>query len=195
MKQLLTAVILGALMAALAVDEAQAVRQELAQADWDEYIERAQAGEPVGPQGIITRGVRTVSAGEQFRAGDVKEYFFGDEYRDVWSIPVDVPVIDFARTAGGLTPTGAAGGMQSSLLFLEAADGRQFVLRKLAKRAGDALPRGTQRTIIEDIAQDQISSINPFAAFVVAPMASRRHSPHRAAAGLHPRRSPPRRIP
>lgn len=171
MRRLLTVAIVGAFVAALAVHEAGAVRQDLAQADWDEHIERAETGDPVGPHGIMTRGIRTVSAGEEFRAGGVKEYFLGDEYRDVWSIPIEVPVLDFVRTAGGLTPTGAAGGMQSSLLFLDGADGRQFVLRKLEKRAGDALPRGTQRTIVEDIAQDQISSMNPYAAFVIAPMA------------------------
>lgn len=171
MKRLSTVALLAITLSIVGIDDAHAILQDLAQAERNEGIDGAQTGDQVGPHRVMTRGVRTVEAGAQYEAGNVKEYFLGDEYRDVWATSIEVPVIDLSRTAGGLTPTGAAGGMQTSLLFLEGADGRDFILRKMEKRAGDALPEGAQRTIVEDIAQDQISSMNPYAAFVIAPLA------------------------
>lgn len=171
MRRTATAAILAVALLMLDADTARAVQQDLAQVRWDDDIERAENGAPVGPHRVYTQGIWTGNADDRFEAGPVKEYFLGDEYRDLWSVPIEVPIIDLSRTAGGLTPTGAAGGLQTSILFLEGADGRHFILRKMEKRAGDALPEGTRRTIVESLVEDQISSLNPYSAFVIAPLA------------------------
>jgi hypothetical protein len=46
----------------------------------------------------------TIIPGEQFKAGGLKEFFFGEHWRDVWAIPIEVEVLDLKTFAGGLTP-------------------------------------------------------------------------------------------
>lgn len=120
---------------------------------------------------VHSLGIRTLPAGAKYRTGAIGTFVLGEQYRSVWAMAVDMPVLDLAHTAGGLTVTGAAGGAQTSLLFLEGADGRHFILRTIDKDAGDALPEGVRRTIVEDIAQDQVSALNPYAALVIADLA------------------------
>lgn len=129
-----------------------------------------------GPHPLVFSGTSTAAAGPEYEAGPLRRFFFGDQYRKAWSEAIQVPTLDMDATSGGLSVTGSAGGLQSILLFLAGEDGRHYVLRKLEKNAGDALPEGTQGTIVEDIAQDQISSLHPYGAFVVPRLA--------AAAGL-----------
>lgn len=167
MRRLLTVTFLAVALAAVQVAGAQ----DLARADEDQRSRPIATNEPLGPHRVYAQGTRTVTAGKQYQTGEVGEALLGNEYRDVWSTSIQAPVIDLGRTAGGLTPTGAAGGVQTSLLFLEGEDGRHFILRKMDKDAGGALPNGTQRTIVEDVVQDQVSSLNPYSAFVIAPMA------------------------
>lgn len=121
--------------------------------------------------GVRAVEIRAIAAGPTYGGGPMRTFLLGDEYRNVWTARIDMPVLDMSATAGGLTVTGAAGGLQTSLLFLEGADGRHFVLRKIDKDAGAALPEGTRRTIMEDIAQDQVSALNPYAAFVIPDLA------------------------
>jgi hypothetical protein len=89
----------------------------------------------------------------------------------VWATPVEVPIIDLERTAGGLTPTESGGGLQTISLRLKAGDGREYVLRSVDKRAGRSLADGFQRTIVAAIVQDQISAMNPYGAFIIPKLA------------------------
>lgn len=135
-------------------------------------VNRADSADaPSNTRGIAFHGTQTIHAGD-YDAGPIRAFFLGRDYRDIWDEEIQAPVLNFEETAGGLRVTGSAGGLQSALLFLEGADGRHFVLRKVAKRAGDAIPEGTRGTILEDIVEDQISSMNPYAAFVIDDLAS-----------------------
>ncbi len=44
----------------------------------------------------------TVTAGARYRAGELKRWFSGDLYRDLWTTPIRVPVLDLEKYAGGL---------------------------------------------------------------------------------------------
>ncbi|MEJ2596560.1 MAG: hypothetical protein P8100_15870, partial [bacterium] len=46
--------------------------------------------------------VTTYPNGEKYQAGKLKRVFFGDNYRDEWVIPVEVPVFDFKNEQGEL---------------------------------------------------------------------------------------------
>ena len=44
-----------------------------------------------------------VRAGSHYAAGRMKEALLGSEYRDLWTVPIQVPILDPETFAGGLT--------------------------------------------------------------------------------------------
>ncbi|GAA4826257.1 metallophosphoesterase [Algivirga pacifica] len=113
----------------------------------------------------------TVLASTQYEAGTTKRKFFGDNYREVWNTPVKVPVFDLAREKGGLQIVKRGGGMQTKSLRLQAANGKQYVLRSIEKYPYKAIPGFLRQTVAEEVVTDQISASHPYAAFVLPPMA------------------------
>jgi len=57
--------------------------------------------------------VREVALGERYRAGSFHTFFLGDEYRALWTAPIQVPVLDLRRVAGGLEVERASGGKET----------------------------------------------------------------------------------
>lgn len=110
-------------------------------------------------------------AGPQYQAGGLHRFFFGDHHRDLWTTPVEAPVLDLSSFAGGLKPTKKGGGKQTKSLRFEANDGREFAFRSLDKDPVQALPEELRESIATEIVRDQISSANPYAALVVPVLA------------------------
>ena len=102
----------------------------------------------------------------------------GDLYRDLWTTPIHVPVLDLKSYAGGLTPTKTGGGMQTKTLQFDAADGREFVFRNVDKTASGAPPE-VRKSPLNGFFQDQVSAMHPAAAELAAPIVE-------AAGILHP---------
>lgn len=132
------------------------------------------------PPGVMkTRVVETrdggdtavVIPGPEYSAGWLHETFFGAHYRDLWTAPVAVPVLDLDSFAGGLTPTEAGGGFQTKSLRFVSADGRHFKFRSVDKDPTSVLPPELRNTFAADLAKDQISSSHPSAALVVDSLA------------------------
>jgi hypothetical protein len=105
------------------------------------------------------------------KAGGLKRFLLGHHYRKEWATPVEVEVMNFDTTAGGLTPLKLGGGMQTKSLRLKGADGKEYVLRSVNKDPSKALPPEFRGTFANDVLQDQISSSFPYAALVVAELA------------------------
>jgi hypothetical protein len=63
----------------------------------------APASEPAAPV------VRRIAIGPQYKAGGLHRSLWGDDYRALWTKPIEVEVLDLATFAGGLTPVTAAG--------------------------------------------------------------------------------------
>ena len=112
----------------------------------------------------------TVTAGPQYRAGWLHRVMLGRHYRDLWTTPVRVAVLDLARVGGGLTPAKRGGGRQTKSLRFQGVDGRVYVFRSVDKDPAGAMPPELRRTFVQDILQDQISSSHPAGALVVAPL-------------------------
>ncbi len=112
----------------------------------------------------------TVAAGSEYEAGGLHRFFFGAHYRDLWTTPLRVEVLDLGRFAGGLTPLKRGGGYQTKSLRFLGKDGRQYAFRSINKDPTKVLPPELQETLARDIVQDQISSAHPYAALVVAPL-------------------------
>ncbi|MGH7597360.1 MAG: BamA/TamA family outer membrane protein, partial [bacterium] len=113
----------------------------------------------------------TVAAGSEYEAGGLHQFFFGAHYRDLWTTPLQVEVLDFSRFAGGLTPSKRGGGQQTKSLRFLGKDGKQYAFRSINKDPTKVLPPELQETLARSIVQDQISSAHPYAALVVGPLA------------------------
>ncbi len=108
--------------------------------------------------------------GEKYKAGMLHEFIFGSHWRDLWSLPVEVGVLDLNKFAGGLTPIKRGGGFQTKSLRFQGNDGYVWKFRSLDKDPASILPKDLQESIVADVVQDQISSSNPYAPFIVAPI-------------------------
>ena len=65
---------------------------------------------------------RTVTADESLRAGAVHRWILGSNYRDLWTTPIEVEVLDLQNEAGGLRPLFRVGGVVTyGLAFAGAA--------------------------------------------------------------------------
>ena len=109
----------------------------------------------------------TVVPGSKYRAGGFKRTFLGSDYRDLWTVPIKVPVLDLDRFAGGLTPTEEGGGEQTRSLRFKGQDGREYQFRSVDKDGAGALPEGLRRGVVASLVRDQTSSSFPAASIMI----------------------------
>ncbi|HEY7028357.1 MAG TPA: hypothetical protein VH438_12150 [Gemmatimonadales bacterium] len=107
------------------------------------------------------------AAGKQYGSGWFHRFLLGSEYREVWTTPITVPVLDMNTYAGGLRAVSKTGGQQSKSLRLQSSDGHQFFFRSIDKDPSGALPAELQQTVAASVARDQTSSALPTAPLVV----------------------------
>lgn len=119
------------------------------------------AGRHLSPDSII------VVAGPEYAAGGLHRFFWGDHYRDEWTAPFAVQVLDLGTFGGGLTPVKRGGGFQTKSLRFKGNDGRFYSFRSINKDPTKALPAELRQTFAGDILQDQISSSHPAAVLIV----------------------------
>lgn len=121
----------------------------------------------IGPDSTVL-----VAAGSQYDRGGIHRFFWGTHYRDLWKLPVRVPVFNL-RTAvpGGLVPIKEGGSFQTKNLRLADQRGREYVLRSVDKDATRALPEGLREGPVGRIMKDQTSVIHPYGAYIAAPLA------------------------
>ena len=111
-----------------------------------------------------------VVPGERFRASPSKRWFYGDNYRDLWTTPIEVAVLDLAAVGGGLTPLRTGGFGQSVSLHFTGEDGRRYTVRSLDKDPTKRLEDDIKNSIVGEVLQDLISTLMPAAALVVDPL-------------------------
>lgn len=114
--------------------------------------------------------IRIVISGEKYKAGWFHEFIFGAHWRNLWISPVEAEVLNMNTFAGGLTLIKKGGGFQTKSLRFQGEDGYVWKFRSLDKDPASILPKDLQESIVADVLQDQISSSNPFAPFIVAPI-------------------------
>jgi hypothetical protein len=121
------------------------------------------------PPRVVSRDSVTIAAGKRYGTGRVTRLFLGDTYRDYWVTPVEVPVLDLRRYAGGLKPLKEGGGKQTKNLRLGTPNGSEFVFR-LVDKATVNPPDRLRGTIVEAMFRDQITAMFPAAGVVAAPI-------------------------
>lgn len=118
------------------------------------------------PGALHAQRTRTVVAGPQYEASRNWALLFGEDYRHLWTTPVRVEVLDLRTFAGGLTPMRTGGGNQTLSLRFQGADGREYAFRSVDKDHTRALPPDLKETVVDDVIQDQVSSLHPAGALV-----------------------------
>ncbi|MGH7603356.1 MAG: hypothetical protein ACRENK_05070 [Gemmatimonadaceae bacterium] len=110
-----------------------------------------------------------VVPGEIFKAGGFHRWLLGDNYREEWTTPIKVPVLDLKNFHGGLKPTKTGGGAQTISLRFDAGDGSQWAFRSVRKRSTVASPQ-YNGTIISYILRDEGSASHPLGGVAAAPI-------------------------
>jgi hypothetical protein len=88
--------------------------------------------------------VDTVELGERYRAGWFQRFILGAHWRDAWTTPVEVPVLDLDTFDGGLKPDRLGGGQETNNLHFKSGNGRTWAMRSVDKRASSTRPRANR---------------------------------------------------
>lgn len=116
---------------------------------------------------------RQVTPGAEYAAGPLHRLFFGDLWREHWTTPLRVPVLNLQTYAGGLRAYRKGGGFQTKSLRFKGADGLEYKFRSLNKDPSKVLEKNLRNTFVSDVLQDLISTANPFGALVASPILER----------------------
>ncbi len=111
----------------------------------------------------------TVAAGARYDVSGALGTLLGEDYRDLWTVPIRVAVLD-PDTLGGLRAGELGGGKQTVSIRLHDARGREYVFRSVDKDQSGGLPEDFRATLVDRIAQDQVSSKHPASALIAAPL-------------------------
>lgn len=114
----------------------------------------------------------TIVPNPNYAASGFSSIFFGKHWRDLWTEPIKVEILDLKKFGGGLTPLKECGGKQTKSLHLIDANGKRWKFRSIDKDPSKVLPDYLQESFAEDVLKDQISSANPFAPLIIARLLS-----------------------
>ncbi len=106
-----------------------------------------------GAEAADTQQARTVAIAPQYQAGAFHRWLWGSDYRNLWTQPTQVEILDLHTFAGGLTPVMRVGGQETKGLAMRGADGRDYTFRGIA----------WARSLV----QDQIAANQPASFFIV----------------------------
>jgi hypothetical protein len=107
------------------------------------------------------------AAGPQYEAGSVRRFLHGSNWRELWTMPVSVTVLDVRAFAGGLLPERRGGGSQSITLHMVDAAGDGWIFRSIDKYPHFGLPREARGTPAAFIVADHVSILHPGSHFVM----------------------------
>jgi hypothetical protein len=116
--------------------------------------------------------METAVAGAEYDRSFLGRQALGNNYRDLWKTPIQVPMLDLRHYAGGLRPVRTVGGGQTLGLALEGADGRSYTFRPIDKDARRHLDEESQGGLAGEIFKDQTSAAHPASSIIVTPLAS-----------------------
>ncbi|MCD6062832.1 MAG: hypothetical protein K0R82_743 [Flavipsychrobacter sp.] len=109
----------------------------------------------------------TVAANADLEGSWAKYLLFGKNYREEWTEPIKVPVIDITKEAGGLRPVRQVGG-RARILLLEDKKGKQWQLYSVERFPQNIIPSDLRVRIKLDKKDDAMSAAYPFAPIVVS---------------------------
>ena len=124
------------------------------------------------------QGTREVVIGPEYAAGGGARKILGAGYRDLWTTPVRLEVLDLQKEGGGLTPVRQVGQAQSVGLALKGSDGRAYTFRSLHKEPQRMLPEEWRDRVPGRITHDMTAGTHPAAGVMYPALAEAVGIPH-----------------
>ena len=112
-----------------------------------------------------------MTVGPQYEVGGWARFLFGSGYRDLWTTPIQAPVLDLESDHGGLTPVRQVGQAQTLGLAFRGGDGRAYTFRSLHKHPERMLPEGLRDQFPAWVVKDSVSGTHPAAAVILPVLA------------------------
>lgn len=112
-----------------------------------------------------------VAANVLYKGNTIKNIVQGEQYREVWSTPIKVPIVFLDTLRGGVNVVEEGGGQQTHSLELKSDNGIVYSLRSVSKNPEPLIPEFARTLGLENIVIDGISAQHPYAALVVAKLA------------------------
>jgi len=128
------------------------------------WVLTASAAEPP----VVQAGTAVVEPGARYELGWLGRFVLGSQWRDLWTTPIEVPVLDLGSFDGGLTPDREGGGLETSNLHFKSGNGRHWAFRSVDKDLTRVLPPEARHSLIGALAQDFTSTENPAGAVITA---------------------------
>lgn len=116
--------------------------------------------------GSISAEKRVVIVNQTYQSSHPK--LLGSGYRNLYTTPIEVDVLDLSTFAGGLKPVMRVGGLQTASLAMVGEDGRSYTFRPLIKRPDALIPQEFMGTPLEWLIQDQMSAQHPAANLIIS---------------------------
>ncbi len=117
----------------------------------------------VPPEQLTGRAAAVVVPGGDYASDPAKKLVLGANWRELWATPIEVPVLDLARFAGGLNPSGQNDDQLSRSLIFRGANRRAYLFVPIDKEPSRQIPPKLRDTAAETVIQDSVSSLNPVA--------------------------------
>ena len=116
----------------------------------------------------------TIAANPKLHASGLHRFLFGSLWRDVWTTPVKVEIMNLDSSAGSLTFDRMLlrthqGNVTRSLLFKD-KNGNAHTFTLINQDSNSSFPPELSDLLPQDIIDDQKSTLNPFASLIVAPI-------------------------
>lgn len=127
----------------------------------------------------------TIAANPELQASGLHRFLFGSLWRDVWATPVKVEILNLDSSADNFTFDTMflrthQGTITRSLLFKDKNE-NIHTFTPIDQDSASSLPPELSILLPRDIVDDQISTLNPFAPLVVAPILQAAGLPFREA--------------
>jgi hypothetical protein len=116
----------------------------------------------------------TIAANPEFQASGLHRFLFGSLWRDIWATPVKVGILKLDSSAGILTFDTVFVRIHRrnnirSRIFKD-RNGAEYTFTPIIQDSTSSLPPELSVLLPRDIVEDEISTLNPFASLIVAPI-------------------------
>lgn len=112
-----------------------------------------------------------IAASTLYEGDLLKELMQGENYRDAWITPVQVPIVYLDTLHGGMEIVKEGGGQQTHSIRLKSKEGIVYTLRSVTKDPEKLIPEIAESLGLENIIIDGISGQHPYGALLAAELA------------------------
>ncbi|TBW28525.1 hypothetical protein [Gramella sp. KN1008] len=109
-----------------------------------------------------------IAASSLYEADAIKQFMQGENYREAWATPVQVPIIYLDTLYGGMEIVKEGGGKQTHSLRVQSDNGTLYSLRSVTKDPQQLIPEIAETLGLENIIVDGISAQHPYGALLAA---------------------------